>query len=165
VTTLVLDRFTATHDLTLIDSRARDAIGRGNLFHLTAEEARSAVQEGRPCPQQWGSDALALIGPLGAGAAGSPGSPGRSLCTEVSSTEQRGSRIRDSRAWPQSFPRGGGIEGRQMPDPAVWGSLMPRRVLVEGFVAPAGPPADASVSVTSTLGFGDVEQRGTARCG
>lgn len=50
-TTLVLDRFTATHDLTLIDSRPRDAVGRGHLSHLTAEEAHSAVQE-RPHPQQ-----------------------------------------------------------------------------------------------------------------
>ena len=51
-TTLVLDRFTATHHIKMIDSRPRDAFGRGHLTHLTAEEACSAVQE-RPYSQQW----------------------------------------------------------------------------------------------------------------
>jgi hypothetical protein len=51
-TTLVLDRFTATHNIKLIDSRPRDAFGRGHLSHLMAEEAHSAVQE-RPYRQQW----------------------------------------------------------------------------------------------------------------
>ena len=51
-TTLVLDRFTATHHIKMIDSRPRDAFGRGHLPHLTAEEAHSAVQE-RPYSQQW----------------------------------------------------------------------------------------------------------------
>jgi hypothetical protein len=51
-TTLVVDRFTATHHIKMIDSRPRDAFGRGHLSHLTAEEAYSAVQE-RPYSQQW----------------------------------------------------------------------------------------------------------------
>lgn len=52
-TALVLGRFAATHDITLIDSQPRDAFDRGHLSHLTAEEAHSAIQEGRPHTQQW----------------------------------------------------------------------------------------------------------------
>jgi hypothetical protein len=51
-TTLVLSRFAATHDMKLIDSRPRDASGRGQLSHLTAEDADCAVQK-RPHSQQW----------------------------------------------------------------------------------------------------------------
>jgi precorrin-6B methylase 2 len=49
----ILNRFAATHNIKLIDSQRRDAFGRKQLSHLTAEEAHSAVQEGRPHGQQW----------------------------------------------------------------------------------------------------------------
>jgi hypothetical protein len=51
-TKVVLDRFAATHNVKLIDSRPRNACGRDQLSHLTAAEAHRAVQE-RPHPQQW----------------------------------------------------------------------------------------------------------------
>ena len=42
---------------------------------------------------------------------------------------------------------------------------MTRKVLVEDWWRRRGPTASLGETVSSTLGFGDVEQRGTARRG
>jgi hypothetical protein len=54
VTAAVLDRFTSTHELQMIDARPRTASGRTQLAHLPSDVAEHAVQEGRPAPpMQW----------------------------------------------------------------------------------------------------------------
>lgn len=52
-TNVILTRFGGTHDIKLIETQHRDPHRIRQISHLTVEEARAAVDEGRPHHQQW----------------------------------------------------------------------------------------------------------------
>lgn len=53
ITPIVLERFVATHDILLIDTKDRNPADYPEIGFLEPEQQRTAISEFRPGPQQW----------------------------------------------------------------------------------------------------------------